>query len=938
MHLLPFLLIVVFSVGLVGAGDRESLRDLFLESGGGLWPASVRTGWLDPFVPHCQWAMVTCGPGDRVVALKLSQVGLRSVPRSLANLTALASLNMDSNALTSLPDLSGLQALTQLSVYANALREVGPLPPKLEYLRIDTNQVRALPPLPGTLLNLVAHFNMIEELPAPLPGGLLTLEMRYNSLSRLPELPGSLTMLKVGYNVITALPALPPNLGYLSAYGNKLTALPTPLPSALISLYLNFNAITDLSGIERLPLLVNLECGYNDLQRLPPLGGLENLVKIDLSHNRLVEMPMFDKARGLERLLLNDNLIFFPLQQALTLMGPRHPELRILRLSNNPLGGSLSLESLIAADIDNVRPILLRMASLETLEIANVGLTGTIYFAMLDTLWPGLLFLDLSDNPELESIPLRQSGRRFQMLARGCTGIAPFIAGGLEPGGATPEGGVFTNLTVFSALPAASRVSNSRHSECDEGIMAGTHTRFPVFLGAEDLGYSPKFCSCMKGFFGSPARQCTPCRQVADSLRDSLSSVACEAGQLTASGAWIFASDLEGAGSLVSAVSCPRGGSSSPCLSASEGTYQCAEGYTGRVCSRCSPGWYRLGRSCRRCSTARTIFHPLLTTASFSILAWSRREVAAIAIMHGQLLALITRALSTPPPDSVQQLLSGFLSLSAFSLEGVECLGGDRIDQFNGPLLAACLLPVFCLVPAAIATLLAWREASGRRWAHLLSGWAVTFFWGLFFAAKNVFGVLACTDEFGPRGHLFVSDFLWLPCPVRAGPYRISYGLAFSCLTLFAFITVALLGVVVSRPERFPVVAGRLRHPFVPELWWWERVRVARKWTLAAIHGLSPFGSPTITIGYISVLTVSVLVQVAFRPFSDRKADAAELASLIILYGTFISWKLISDGEEPYVWSMALILAVSGIFIIGLCAWELTQAAKKVMKVVLKAK
>jgi hypothetical protein len=648
--------------------------------------------------------------------------------------------------------------------------------------------------------------------------------------------------------------------------------------------------------------LVNFECGRNKVERLPQLGSLPNLVKVDLSYNAISQAPSFDSSSKLERLLLNDNNITHPVQELLSAMGPRHPSLRILSLSNNPLGGSLSTDEMVMADLGNERPTLAAMPKLESLGLARVQMHGEMYEALLDGLWTSLTFLDVSGNEGITSLPLRQSGggRQLVVYARDCPGLAHFLS------------------VQVSRFPESTRSVSSRHAECDDAVLAGTLTvKFPIYVSADMMfGSASGFCTCLDDYFQSESGDCVPCDRVSSLLKDRLSAVACRKGVIQARGAWLFEQN-----GTARAVSCPRGVSSSPCQVANMSSAVCAAGYEGRVCSKCSPGWFRSGRSCVLCQHSRWAIHPILSLGSFLLIAKSGNPVLAILVLHCQLLTSIARVLPTPPPDITQQPLAWLLSLSAFTLEGVECAGGDRIDQFNGPLLAACLLPFFCLVPSAAVAAAAPR---GERLGRLLAGWSETFFLGLFVAAKTVFGVLACTDGFGPRGQMFVSDFLWLECPVRSGPYRISYGLAFTFLSLFVLITALVMGVLLSRPGQGGVLAAlveRAREPFVDGLLWWERVRVLRRWSLAAVHGLSAFASPVITFGTITILTTSILLQVAYKPFRENIANMIELGSLVTLFATFVSWHLISAVDTPHKWIVAIILAANALFLSGSVSW-----------------
>lgn len=82
----------------VQSRDRATLLDLYEAAGGGGW--TVRDGWGDD-VPVGTWYGVEANAGGRVLALHLSENGLRGhLPESLGDLALLAELRVDGNALS----------------------------------------------------------------------------------------------------------------------------------------------------------------------------------------------------------------------------------------------------------------------------------------------------------------------------------------------------------------------------------------------------------------------------------------------------------------------------------------------------------------------------------------------------------------------------------------------------------------------------------------------------------------------------------------------------------------------------------------------------------------------------------------------------------------------------------------------------------------------
>lgn len=140
----------------------------------------------------------------------------------------------------------------------------------LNSLNCTNNRIRTLPnDLPPTLQLLKIEYNQITLLPT-LPTGLKTLDCSNNLLRTLPILPAGLIDLDCSHNLFTALPdALPADLEGLFCYNNALTQLPI-LPKKLKGLACSYNKLRKLPELP--PTLTLLSCEYNpDLSCLPLL-------------------------------------------------------------------------------------------------------------------------------------------------------------------------------------------------------------------------------------------------------------------------------------------------------------------------------------------------------------------------------------------------------------------------------------------------------------------------------------------------------------------------------------------------------------------------------------------------------------------------------------------------------------------------------------------
>ncbi len=141
--------------------------------------------------------------GTHAIRLDLSGLGLREVPESLGQLTALQGLYLGNNQLSALPE-----SLGQLTA--------------LRWLDLGGNPLSTLPQWLGhftALRTLYLFHNQLSALPESLGklSALQTLYLHGNRLSNLPESLGQLTALQTLYLNNNQLSALPESLGQLNA-------------------------------------------------------------------------------------------------------------------------------------------------------------------------------------------------------------------------------------------------------------------------------------------------------------------------------------------------------------------------------------------------------------------------------------------------------------------------------------------------------------------------------------------------------------------------------------------------------------------------------------------------------------------------------------------------------------------------------------------------
>jgi len=202
--------------------------------------------------------------------------------------------------------------LKYLYVSSVHIDKIDIFPDRLQTLRLCNCNLKSIPPLPDTLIELYLFANKnLTSLP-PLPNSLKELDCAHNDLSSLPQLPNSLNIINVSYNKLTVLPQIPKNVTELQCCSNKLTVLPQ-IPKNVTELQCCNNMLTilpelpdkittircsrnNLTKLPELPeQLYGLHCGSNNLTKLPILP--ENLNWIHCSHNyKLKYLPGIPKS------------------------------------------------------------------------------------------------------------------------------------------------------------------------------------------------------------------------------------------------------------------------------------------------------------------------------------------------------------------------------------------------------------------------------------------------------------------------------------------------------------------------------------------------------------------------------------------------------------------------------------------------------------------
>ena len=211
----------------------------------------------------------------------------------ISALTLLRTLLLNGNAIGDLTPISKLTQLTELRIGGNQIRDLMPLSnlTQLTVLVLTGNHISDLTPL-SNLTQLIAlafdnpfFFDLIDEDIKPVPG--------LNEISDITPL-SNLTQLK-----------------QLGLTGNRVQDL-TPLTN-LTQLYylgLGYNQIRDITPLKNLIYLDNLVLQHNQISDIRPLKGLVLLRLLYLDSNPLIdELTGIEDLTALRQLQISDNPI-----------------------------------------------------------------------------------------------------------------------------------------------------------------------------------------------------------------------------------------------------------------------------------------------------------------------------------------------------------------------------------------------------------------------------------------------------------------------------------------------------------------------------------------------------------------------------------------------------------------------------------------------------
>jgi hypothetical protein len=217
--------------------------------------------------------------------------------------TSVNTINLQTNYITYLPDISNLTKLKTFNVAENALNylpEFSKLP-GLQEIYAHRNKIKVVPDLSNndSLKTLYIHSNLLDTIPdfSQLTQ-LVRLNLTYNNLRYIPNLDKmvSLQIFECWKNGLVELPPLDAlkNLNTLNASYNNLTKVPSlGSNSSLQIVFLNDNDISKLSDFSKCPNLQNVRLYNNpltfgELLSLVTIPGYDTLFKLNPQQPHLV--------------------------------------------------------------------------------------------------------------------------------------------------------------------------------------------------------------------------------------------------------------------------------------------------------------------------------------------------------------------------------------------------------------------------------------------------------------------------------------------------------------------------------------------------------------------------------------------------------------------------------------------------------------------------
>eukprot|EP00698_Gefionella_okellyi_P013517 TRINITY_DN3707_c0_g1_i1.p1 TRINITY_DN3707_c0_g1~~TRINITY_DN3707_c0_g1_i1.p1 ORF type:complete len:716 (+),score=169.37 TRINITY_DN3707_c0_g1_i1:918-3065(+) len=366
--------------------------------------------------------------------------------------------------------------------------------------------------------------------------------------------------------------------------------------------------------------------------------------------------------------------------------------------------------------------------------------------------------------------------------------------------------------------------------------------------------------------------------------------------------------------------------------------FGCLEGYYGRLCSRCvqddiTGGYYLSGSSCIQCETYLIWLLPLVYIAALLVLTvyllnipGSATGLLKIAVFFFQAAIILIDYTQVSWPPAFSVFLQQSSTVSSFSIHAIECVFRGISVQMRHVMymsIPVCLV-VYCVVIHFLGLLIAklrgrpfvlWRE----RCVYMALFFLLFTYFDIVLKVMTVFGCTAPSFE----GVLYVNRQPWIACIPSQAPYNVMLAMAVVGMLLYVVgipVLIVLMLVKTKRDhghESIKAMLGFVSGCYGPKYFWWEGLILVRRVLLALSVVVMPFEDPSlVALAVMVVLQVAILLQHLATPYRTRIENRLELASLYVLYVSFITAFVMRAGVDnnvlhTYNWLLDVIIALN---------------------------
>ncbi|PRP84213.1 leucine-rich repeat-containing protein [Planoprotostelium fungivorum] len=382
-------------------------------------------------------------------------------------------------------------------------------------------------------------------------------------------------------------------------------------------------------------------------------------------------------------------------------------------------------------------------------------------------------------------------------------------------------------------------------------------------------------------------------------------------------------------------IKCPNASlTSNPCNPSGTFPFTCQTGYEGRMCSKCSHGYFSDDFECNACGSPLSILAGICIIISAALLfiwvslveisSW-HRGTTTILVFYVQTTGYLLSNGFLPISDG-SNLLSAVYNTVFFRLMSFECISKSfgHKDKFYivfaTPLVVGGILLLVNLIVRSIARI----RDKGIRFHR----WSLRFFLYVFKlihfpVCSQIFATFNCIAD-PISGEKFLNSSPFVSCD--AGDYKpvlvlASFGiLIYVVITFAAFIfCLKVWGPHSDRGDWLREEFGLLYLCYRRDRYWGDVYLMARRLILAMIAALLPAESAALSGLLLIVMLLSLLGQLWLQVYQHRMDNNLESVSLSLITISYIMVVLISRigfGQDGDLAIKCVLLVINAIFII----------------------